>query len=176
MTNTVGDNKHKLTATLTVPEGGLTAATPTFLNAGFQLCDYTLQNGFELGPTGSESINEPSLCSGSNASTPGASNYSAAFTLFRQYSKTGGIDVDTEVEKFLEAIKVKGTEVTLWGRKTDKAASEPWETGDEVYAAVTVVVDDLQSVHETGFIKARVPTFPQKGATFFKLGADTPAG
>lgn len=173
MPRMIGDDKHKFTATLTVPAGGLKSVTTAELEAGFHLCLYTLKDGFALGPTGSESINEPSLCSASNASTPGSSNYEAAFTLFRVYdSAAGGVDATSEVEKFLEAVKsAKGTEICLYSRLSDKPASEPWAVGDEVAAAVRVALDDLQPVYGNGFIKVRVPTFPQDGASFFELTA-----
>lgn len=173
MARMVADDKNKFTVSLSVPDGGLREVTASELNAGFQLCLYTLKDDFALGPSGSESMNEASLCSASNASTPGASNYEAAFTLFRSFKQVeGGVDDTSEVEKFLAAVKgQKGVEVCLYSRVSDKPATEPWEVGDEVAAAVRVTLDDLQPIYGNGFIKVRVPTFPQDGASFFTLKA-----
>lgn len=53
------------------------------------LSDNILKSAYQLGATGADKVNEPTLASTLNASVPGASNYAADMTFFRYLDSTG---------------------------------------------------------------------------------------
>lgn len=85
MPKMLSDGNHKLTW---VPDGGIAnVAAPTVaeLSAGgvLELSCLVTANDFALGPTGDNEINDPALCSESNSTAPGRTNYEGAMNFFR---------------------------------------------------------------------------------------------
>ena len=70
---------------ITVTE--LTAAAPAVRNLACNI----LASDFDLGPTGSETIDEKALCAKGNAQVFGLTNYGGGFTVFRYLDPTTGL-------------------------------------------------------------------------------------
>lgn len=170
MPKSLADGHVKFTLLLTKPVDPA-APTATELNAGIDMECNVLNSDFAFGPTDSDKIAEKALCDLSNKNAIGASNYTAGFTVFRKFdSATGAVD-DTEDEAF-QAVKVKGT--TVWGyvRKTGKVATLPWAAGDEIWNGQEILTDTPQSPSDAGgYIKARVPAESQAGWDFVEVAA-----
>lgn len=164
----LADGKIKFSILTTAPANP-DAPTAAELNAGIDASCKVALNGFAWSAADSETINDPELCTSTNAETLGRDNFNAAFTVYRYFLTAGG--ADPTADALFEAVKVKGT--TIWGyaRLTDKDASEAWATGDEIMLGAEVVTDNPQMPDGGGWIKFRVPLKPQKGWPFIEVAA-----
>lgn len=168
MPRVLADGKIKFTILTTKPTDPA-APTATELNAGIDASCKVALNNFAWSPADSETVNDPELCSSTNAETLGRDNFNCAFTVYRYYLDAGGIDPTADV--LFEAVKTKGT--TLWGyvRLSDKDAGEPWAVSDEIVLGAEVVTDHPQVPDGGGWIKLIVPCKPQKGWPFIEVSA-----
>lgn len=172
MPRTLADGKTKFTILITEPANP-EAPTAEELNDGLDLSCKVIDSDFTWGATDSDKVAEKALCDEGNANAIGASNYQAGITLWRFFATAGGFDAIEDAG--FAAVKVKGT--TLWGyaRKTDKKSTEAWETGDEIYLGLEVTTDNPQTPSDmSGYIKYRVPMEPQRGYPFITVGPVTP--
>ena len=163
----LADGKIKFTLLTTEPANP-DAPTAAELNAGIDAsCKVTADN-FVWSARDSDKIGEAALCDESNAQAYTRSNYEASFQVWREYLAGGGIDPTADA--LFEAVKFKGTE--LWGyiRKSDKKATEPWATGDEIPLGMRISVDTPQMV-DGGYIKYLVKAEPQRGWPFIEVAA-----
>lgn len=98
---------------------------------------------FKWTAAASERLAERMLCEGSETSVPGVGNYDLGFTVARFFAEAGGFDATDDL--LFEAVKVKGT--NLWGyvRRTDKLYTEAWESGDEFQLGGAFVTDTPQA-------------------------------
>lgn len=172
MPRTLADGKTKFTILTTEPAD---PANPTEeeLNAGEDLSCKVLGSDFTWGATDSDKVAEKALCDEGNANAIGASNYQAGISLWRFFATAGGFDAIEDAG--FDAVKIKGT--TLWGyaRKTDKKATEPWAAGDEIYLGLEVTTDNPQTPSDmSGYIKYRIPMEPQRGYPFIAVAPNTP--
>ena len=101
---------------------------------------------------------------------PGIGNYDIGFTAWRYFDDTTGAP-DASADVLFEAVKVKGTE--LWGytRRTGKTHDADWATGDEIQLGGRFVTDTPQATDNTGFIKYAVPCMPQAMTDFTPVAA-----
>jgi hypothetical protein len=164
----LADGKTKFTVLTTKPADPA-APTLTELNAGLQLSDSVLTSDFTFGAVDSDKVAEKALGSSGNSNAIGASNYQAAFTIWRKFATAGGFDATEELA--WAALKVKGTTVWAYARQMDKDASADWAASDEIYLGAELTTDTPQRTDGTGFIKYRIPTEVQKGYPFITVAA-----
>lgn len=169
MPRVLADGKTKFTILTTAPADP-EAPTAAELNAGIDLSCKVLSSDFNWTATDSDKISEPALCDDSNANSHGRSNYSAGFTIWREYLDAGGADPTGDAG--FAAVKEKGT--TIWGyaRKTDKPAKDAWAAGDEIYLGGEAATDTPQVPSDGGgWLKWRIPLEMQQGYDFIAVAA-----
>ncbi|TVU61573.1 hypothetical protein FQP90_13615 [Paenarthrobacter nitroguajacolicus] len=126
------------------------------LNAGIDFSCVVLESDISWSPTASDTFNEKTSCQVGNSSAFGASNYDTALTFIREYLEAGGPD-SIAGDKAYEAVRVKGSEVGIYMRESDKFSTEPWEAGDIIDLGGKVRSDNPARVNNDGDIKRRVP-------------------
>ncbi|GAA2237726.1 hypothetical protein GCM10010401_07410 [Rarobacter faecitabidus] len=128
-----------------------------------------LFSDFDLGPTGSETVDEKPLDATGNAQSFGLSNYGGGFTVLRFFDPATKI-ADDDDDWLYELVKEKGTVLHVYVRDTAKLATEVDAVGDE-YSYYEVIVDDLVRGDRTGYIKYRVACAVQDAALQRKVVA-----
>ena len=154
MPKTLADGRILLTALLT-PPADINAIKLSELNAGKKLSCRILKSDYQLGPTGSETIDEVEACKKGKGQAWGQSNYAGNVTVFRYLDELGVAVIEDDYA--FEMFKEKGAEVTLVEREGPDEA-KPW-AADDVYCAYEVSNDDLQPPSDrfSGYIKRQVP-------------------
>lgn len=116
--------------------GVLSLATDLAAPSAKDVSDNILKSSYNLGATGADKVNEPSLASTTNSSVPGMSNYSGDVEFFR-YLDPDGKSVPAEDVPFT-IFTEKGIRVWIVERKGPQA-SEPLAVGDvvDVYEVLT---------------------------------------
>jgi hypothetical protein len=169
MPKSLADGHTKFTLCTTEPADPLNP-TAVELNAGLDYSCNVLSSDFTWTPSDSDKVQEKALCDENNANSLGPSNFSAGFTVFRMFDATTGLPDPTEDAKF-EAVKVKGTRVWGYTRKSGKKATAAWAPGDEVELFQEIITDRPQTPSDAGgYIKYRVPAEPQTGEQFLTVG------
>ena len=142
---------HTKVVTLAAP---LTAAASiTVLNAATDISMRILATDFDLGPTGSSTIDEKPLSASGNFQTFDASNYGGGATVFRYYVDTTKIP-DVVGDAVFAAHTPKGSTLYLVVRESAKASTDVFTVGDE-YDYYEVITDDPMQVSRVGYIKRR---------------------
>lgn len=173
MPKSLADGHIKFTLLTTEPEDPA-APTVTELNAGIDASCNILASDFTWGATDSDKIAERALCDLSNKNAIGAGNFQAGITPFRYFTSVTGAPDPIEDAVF-EAVKVKGTEVWGYARKTGKVSTAPWAEDDEIYLGQKVLTDEPQPPSDAGgYIKMRVPMEPQESWPFITVAPATP--
>ena len=153
MPKTLADGRIKLTV-LTQKPKDLRAPTVDELKKGLEGSCQVLKSDYKLGATASETINEPALCTASNATVFGASNYGGSVSPFILKDEHGKTLADEAT--VWEALRTKGT--TLWlvereGPEYDK----DYEVGDEIDIYEVVTDTPQKPSDRTGYIKRTIP-------------------
>ena len=166
MPRTLADGHTKftiLTSSPTVPA----APTAAELNGGIDISTKTLTEGFTWTPADSDKVSESALSDNTNANSLGRANFSGGFTLWRYYLAGGGVDPSADAG--FTAVKVAGT--TLWGyvRKSDKPATDAWAAGDEIQLGAEFIVDTPQDPGSGGWVKYVIKCEIQKGYPFIAV-------
>src|SRR5699024_4729260 len=120
----LADGRTKLAILATAPADP-NAPTVTELTAGIDASCRIAKTAYTLGPTTSDTINDPELCVDVNSTVYGASNYEGTFSVFRYYDDETN-QVDVTGDEVYQALKTKGTEVWLVERETAKKSEEAW--------------------------------------------------
>lgn len=161
MPKSLADGKIKFTI-LTTPPVDPAAPTAVELNAGIDLSCTVLDSDFQWSATDSDKVSEKPLCEAANVNALGASNYQAGMTLFRSFDTSTKNSHITEDAGFT-AVKVKGTTVHGYARKTAKSSDEAWADADEIYMGAEVLTDNPQEPSDMGgYIKTRIPMEVQR--------------
>lgn len=170
MPRSLADGKTKFTILTTAPADPANP-TATELNAGIDASDRILASDFNFGATDSDKISEKSLATENNANALGAGNYQCAFTAFRYFNaSTGAVDPTGDVVH--AAVKAKGTELWVYGRRTGKKANAAWAATDEIFLGAHVLTDNVQPPSDlSGYIKERVPTEVQDAWPFIAVAS-----
>lgn len=166
----LADEHIKFTILTTAPADLYPTAAE--LNAGIDASCLVFADDFTWTAADSEAIGERALCEATAATSPGISNYTLGFTAWRYFDDTTG-QPDPTADVLFQAVKVKGTE--LWGytRRTGQPYSDAWADGDECQLGGRFITDTPQTV-DGGLIKYRIPTMPQAMDDFFEVG-DNPS-
>ena len=141
---------------ITVTE--LTAAAPAVRNLACNI----LASDFDLGPTGSETIDEKALCAKGNAQVFGLTNYGGGFTVFRYLDPTTGLPDATD-DWAWAAVKSKGTILHLVVIENGKDSTAAPIVGEE-YRYYEMLTDDPVRGDRSGYIKARINGAVQNAA------------
>lgn len=163
----LADGRTKFVLLTTAPAN---PASPTAaeLNAGIDLSFKVLQDNFTFGATDSDKVAEKALGDINNSNALAASNFQIGYTMWREFASGGGFDVTADAG--FAAVKVKGTTLWAYARKTDKLATEAFVAGDELYLGMEWVNDEPQDQPGGGFIKYRIPGEPQDAYPFITVG------
>ena len=113
-----------------------------------------LASDFDLGPTGSETIDEKALCAKGNAQVFGLTNYGGGMTVFRFLDPATGLPDATD-DYLWAAVKNKGTTIHLVVIEDGKAATATPVVGEE-YSYYEMLTDDPVRGDRTGYIKNRI--------------------
>jgi hypothetical protein len=124
--------------------------------------DKILFSDFDLGPSGSDKIDEKSLASKGNAQANGLTSYTGGYTVFRYFDPATKLPDPTEDEPY-QMSKEKNTTLHIVVRENAKDATAPLAVGDE-YNYYEVLTDDPTRGDRTGNIKARISVAVQNGA------------
>lgn len=157
----LADGRTKLAVLATAPANP-EAPTVTELTAGIDASCRIAKTGYSLGPTTSETINDPELCVDVNATVYGASNFEGTLSVFRYFDDTTS-QVDEAGDEVYQALKTKGTEVWLVERESAKKSTENWAAGDEVNVYRALLDNPQKSSDRTGYIKNVVNLAIQEG-------------
>lgn len=168
----LADGRTKLAILATAPADP-TAPTVDELNDGIDASCRIAKTGYTLGPTTSETINDPELCVDVNSTVYGASNFEGNFAVFRYYDDESG-QIDVEGDEVYQALKTKGTEVWLVERESAKKSEAEWEAGDEVSVYRVLLDNPQKSSDRTGYIKSTIVPAVQAGYLDAVVAAGTP--
>lgn len=157
----LADGRTKVAILATAPADP-TAPTVTELTAGIDASCRIAKTGYTLGPTTSETINDPELCVDVNSTVYGASNFEGNFAVFRYYDDETG-QVDVAGDEVFQALKTKGVEVWLVERESHKKSEDAWEAGDEVSVYRVLLDNPQKSSDRTGYVKATIVPAVQAG-------------
>lgn len=153
MPKSLEDGHIKFTI-LTEEPADPTHPTAAELNAGIDASCSILNSDFQWSATDSDKNPEKPLCQENNSNALGASNYQGAITLFRLWDDTD-LGKGDSTDDVWAAVKIKGTELWCYARRTGKKATPAWVALDEIYLGGHVITDTPQVV-QGGFIKERV--------------------
>lgn len=165
MPKTIADERIKLTALLVAPVSTSAIKVTELVVAGnIELSNKILMSDFKLGPSGSESVQEPALSEAGNSSIPGKTNYEGSLTVFR-FLDAAGKAVTAEDTAF-NLMKAKGSELFLVKRIGPKWDAV-WAIGQE-YEYYHCLTDLPQDPSEfAGYIKKTIPLFVQGDSLMF---------
>lgn len=170
MPRSLADGHTKFTILTTAPANPA-SPTATELEAGIDASCSVLASDFNWGATDSDKIAEKALCTVNNANALGASNFETGFTPFRYFDDTD-VSAPEEGDDVFEAVKLKGTTLWAYARKTSKLSTEPWVAADEIYLGAEIVTDEPQPPSDLGgYVKWRVPVEVQTAWPWVKVGA-----
>lgn len=153
MPKTLADGRILLTALTIIPKD-LNKITVAELQAGKKISCRILKSDYELGATGSDTVEETELCKIGKGQAAGLTSYSGKLTVFRYLTAEGKADAQEDFA--WDMFKEKGTELVLVEREGPDEA-QPWAEGDE-YSAYVVTTDTPQkpSDRTSGYIKRTV--------------------
>ena len=163
----LADEHIKLTMLTAAPADELDP-TPTELNAGTDVQCFVFADNFRWTAADSEKVGERALCEATAAESPGIGNYDLAITAWRYFDSTTGA-VDAAADSLFQAVKVKGTELWFYARRTGKAHDAAWAAGDEIQLGGRVATDTPQATDNTGFIKYAIPLSAQAMVDFHNV-------
>ncbi len=162
---------HTRVSALTTKPANPAAPTLAELNAGIHASPHIMSSDFNFGAAASDKLNESDLCSDTNAQVSTRSNYVAGFSVFR-YFDTDGESAPTEGDDVFQAVKVKGTTLWLYARRTSKKCDEPWEAGDEIFFGAEILTDNPTPPSDMGgYVKFRIDADVQEGYPFIEVAA-----
>lgn len=120
--------------------------------------------------TDSERVGERALCETSTSESPGVGNYDLSLTAWRYFDTATGA-VDVTADKLFQAVKVKGTR--LWGyvRRSGKRYDAAWAATDEFQLGGEIVTDTPQAPDNSGYIKYKIPLLAQRMKDFGTVAA-----
>lgn len=127
----------------------LTAAAPAVRNMS-----PSILSDFDLGPTGSDTIDEKALSAKGNAQVFGLTNYGGGFTVFRYLDPTTGLPDATD-DWAWAACKAKGSTLHIVVIENGKLANAAPIVGEE-YSYYEMLTDDPKRGDRTGYIKYRI--------------------
>lgn len=148
-------------------------AQPTLLElqGGIDAAANILASDWGFSATDSETFNERAVAEESNPNAYGVSNYQFGMTVFREFDEVTGA-ADATADTLFAAVKVKGTRIWVYSRKTGKKSTDALAAGDELRLGGEVLVDNPQEPSDAGgYIKARIPGQVQKGWPNITVGA-----
>ena len=171
---TSADGKKKWALLTTKPANGWLDPNADELNAGLDISCNILESDINWTAADSDRENEKVSCQVGNSEGLGAANYTTALTFIRQFlaDPAGGIDV-AGTDAGYQAVRVRGSEVGIYLRESDKFSPEPWAAADIIELGGRVISDAPQRVDNVGSIKRRIPFLPQEMVIEHPVAAGT---
>lgn len=159
---------HEKIIILTEKPANPAAPTVTELQDGIDVSCAILESDWSFGPTDSATFAERAVCeeNDTNAYGPGSGQFGGTF--FRYFGAAGAVDALQDAA--FQAVKVKGTTVWVYSRKTSKKSAEPIAASDEIRYGAEVLTDTPQD-QRGGYIKYRVPGQVQNSYPFITVAA-----
>lgn len=118
------------------------------------ISDRILASDFDLGPTGSQTIDEKVLDAKGNAQVFGLSQYGGGFSIVRFFDDATG-KPDPTADWLWAAAKDKGSTLYLVTREDGSPATSAFAEDDE-YRFFEVITDDPVRGDRSGYIKFRI--------------------
>lgn len=168
MARVLADEHIKLTF-LTEKPADVLAPTATELNGGIDASCLVFADDYSWTAADSERVGERAICEGSASESPGIGNYDLSVTAWRWYDPETGA-VDAAADELFEALKVKGTQVWAYERRSGQSHTEDWVGGDEIHLGGAVTTDTPQVPENTGFIKYKIPLMSGQMVDFGTVG------
>lgn len=148
---------------ITVTE--LTAASPAVRNLSCNI----MASDFDLGPTGSETIDEKALCVKGKAQVFGESQFGGGFSVFRYYDPVTGMPDATD-DWAWQMVKNKGTFLHIVVIENGKSSLAAPIVGEE-YCYFEVLTDDPKTGDRSGYQKRRIEGAVQSAALYKLVAA-----
>jgi hypothetical protein len=167
MPRTLADGHEKI-AILT--EEPVDPAHPTVdeLEDGIDAACSILESDWTFGPTDSATFAERAVCEENDANAYGPGAFQFGATVFRYFASGGA--PDTIPDALFTAVKVKGSTIWVYCRKTSKLSTAAWVAADEIRLGAQVLTDTPQD-QRGGYVKYRVPGQVQKAWPFTAAAA-----
>lgn len=146
------------------------APTAAELNAGIDASCLVFFDDFVWTSADSDTVGERALCESTAAESFTQANYDLKLTAWRQFDSTTGAPHAT-ADALFQAMKVRGTELYGYVRRTGKKFSDAWASGDEIQLGGKFMVDTPQALSNDGLIKYRVPCKAQAMEDFIAVAA-----
>lgn len=168
----LADGRTKFTCLVDEPAD---PADPTILElnatTAIQADANVLASDFNWGATDSDTVAERPLRQKNNQNALAASNYNVGITVFRYFDETTGAP-DPTADTLFTAVKLKGTNLWCYARRTGKDAEDPWAADDEIFLGGHVITDEPQPPSDLGgYTKFRVPMQMQTAWPFIAAAA-----
>lgn len=108
------------------------------LKAGIDASCRVKGSNFKWGPTDSEKVDSDVLCEDVKSQAWGQSNYQMEFTVYRYFNKGDKTQVENgpagqTADAVFQLVKVKGTTLYAYIRKSDKKSKDDFAAGDELF-------------------------------------------
>lgn len=149
------DGKKKWALLTEKPAAASGIPTVTELNAGIDFSCVVLESDINWSPSASDTVNEKVSCQRGNSVAFGASNFDTALTFVQEFLEAGGRDI-TDGNMAYEAARVKGSEVWIYLRESEKWSTDPWAATDIIELGGRVRSDNPVRVNNEGDIKRRI--------------------
>jgi hypothetical protein len=155
-------------AVLTTAPVDPAAPTVAELTAGIDAADFIPSSMWTWTAGDPNTVDDTPLSSPGASETPDEATYDLNFGVYRGFAALGGFDATEDA--LFQAVKVMGTTLWIYARKTDKMSTEAWEAADEIFLGGEVQTSSPKNVDE-GNVKYDIALFPQRMYEFIEVAA-----
>jgi hypothetical protein len=148
---------------LSVKPANVGAPTVAELTAGIYASPWIPKSVWKWSAGDPNTVNDTDLEKAFDVEVPTTDTYDLGFGAYRDFLPGGGFD--STGDALFQLVKVKGTTIYVYARKTDKLSTTAWATGDEIYLGGAVVTGTPKASPD-GYIKYEVPLYPSDLRSF----------
>ena len=153
------DSGRSRVSILTTKPSNIGAPTTTELNAGFYASPFIPKSSWTWAASDPNTVTDTDIEKTFDQEVPTTDQYDLKLGIYRDFLAGGGFDTAGANELCFQALKVKGTTVYIYVRKTDKLSTAAWASTDEIYLGGAVMTGTPKALSE-GNIKYEIPLFP----------------
>lgn len=159
---------HTRVTVCTVKPAIVGAPTAAELTAGIYASPFIPKSTFSWAAGDPNTVTDSDLEKPFDVSVPTTDTYDLGFGAYRQYNGalTG---FDATDDALFQAVKVKGTTLYVYARRTQKLSTVAWTSGDEIFLGGAVLTGTPKALAE-GYHKYAVPLFPVDMYSFITVG------